>query len=137
MKDQNALEEYLLHYSYESRKEMKANSAQLLEWLKAGEAQLVDIRFPEEHKAWRTGFALHIPLPELPQRLQELDRDKLIVTACPHKDRAIIAMVYLQTQGYRVKYLTDGLSGLSSTCWATAPGIFYKICKTAPIELPA
>ncbi len=112
MKDQNALEEYLLHYTYESRKDMKANSKQLLEWLKAGEAQLVDIRFPEEYQAWRTGFGLHIPLPELPLRHKELNRDKLIVTACPHKDRAIIAMVYLQTQGYRVKYLADGLSGL-------------------------
>lgn len=112
MKDQNTLEEYLLNYNYESRKNMKATSKQLLEWLKAGEAQLVDIRFPEEYQAWRAGFGLNIPLPELPLRHRELDRDKLIVTACPHKDRAIIAMVYLQTQGYRVKYLADGLSGL-------------------------
>lgn len=38
---------------------------------------------------------------ELPSRLDELDKDKIIVTACPHKDRAILAMAYLRTKGYR------------------------------------
>jgi len=74
---------------------------------------LVDIRFPEETKAWKMGFGLFIPLNELPRRFRELPKDKIIVTACPHKDRSAIAMAYLRTKGYNERYLTDGLSGLA------------------------
>jgi len=45
--------------------------------------------------------------------LDKIDKKKLIVTACPHNDRAIIAMIYLKSQGYNVKYLSDGLLGLA------------------------
>lgn len=106
------LENYLLGYTYESRIEMKANSKQLIDLLEDGKAVLVDIRFAEEQQAWGTGFGLKIPLNELPKRLAELPKDKIIVTACPHKDRATIAMVYLRTQGFDARYLSDGLLGL-------------------------
>lgn len=42
----------------------------------------------------------------------ELDKTKLIVTACPHKDRAALVRMYLTIKGYRAKYLKDGLLGL-------------------------
>ena len=106
------LDDYLLGYSYETRKEMKASSKQALDWFEDGKAVLVDIRFAEEQQAWGTGFGLKIPLNELPKRLDELPRDKIIVTACPHKDRATIAMVYLRSKGFDARYLSDGLLGL-------------------------
>jgi len=106
------LENYLLGYNYEAREEMKASSKQLIDWLEDGKAVLVDIRFADEQPAWGTGFGLKIPLNELPKRLAELPKDKIIVTACPHKDRATIAMVYLRTQGFDARYLSDGLLGL-------------------------
>ncbi|MFO7828551.1 MAG: rhodanese-like domain-containing protein [Bacteroidales bacterium] len=109
-----SLDDYLLNYDYESRKEMKINSEQLVELLKTGKAQLIDIRFEEEYQAWNMPFAISIPLPELPDNLDKIDKSKIVVTACPHKDRAIIAMTYLKTQGYEVKYLTDGLLGLAN-----------------------
>jgi rhodanese-related sulfurtransferase len=108
-----SLDNYLTRFDYEERAEMKIDSKGLIPLLVSGKALLVDIRFPEEVAAWRTGFALAIPLNELPKRLQELPKDKLIVTACPHKDRSAIAMVYLRTKGYGAKYLTDGLIGLA------------------------
>lgn len=91
-----SLSDYLSGYDYAARK-----------------AQLIDIRFKEEYEAWHMGVARSIPLPELPQRLNEIDKSKVIVTACPHKDRAIIAMTYLKTQGYEARYLQDGLTGLA------------------------
>lgn len=106
------LENYLLGYNYEAREEMKASSKQLIDLLEDNKAVLVDIRFSEEQQAWGTGFGLKIPLNELPKRIAELPKDKIIVTACPHKDRAIIAMVYLRTQGFDARYLSDGLLGL-------------------------
>jgi rhodanese-related sulfurtransferase len=76
-------------------------------------AQLIDIRFHEERTAWKVGYSVNIPINELPGRLNEIDKDKIVVTACPHKDRAIIAMVYLRSQGIKARYLTDGLIGLA------------------------
>ena len=107
------LEEYLLDFDYAERRDMKIGSKDLVKLLAEKRVVLVDIRFKEEQAAWRMGFGLHIPLNELPKRLKELDRTKLIVTACPHKDRSALAMVYLKTQGFDVKYLEDGLLGLA------------------------
>lgn len=126
MAQKTNLENYLLNYDYESRKEMKINSEQLVELLKEGKAQLIDIRFEEEYKSWNMSFAISIPLPELPGNLHKIDKSKIIVTACPHKDRAIIAMTYLKTQGYEVKYLTDGLLGLASNLRGDNARIFIN-----------
>ncbi|RLB64467.1 MAG: rhodanese-like domain-containing protein [Deltaproteobacteria bacterium] len=85
----------------------------MLDLLEDGKAVLVDIRFKEEQQAWGPNFGLKIPLSELPARLNELPKDKIIVTACPHKDRAIIAMSYLRSKGIPARYLSDGLIGLA------------------------
>lgn len=107
------LESYIKSFDYAARKEMKMDSKGLIDLLKQGKAQLIDIRFPEEYAAWKVGPSINIPLNELPKRLEELDKSKIIVTACPHKDRATIAMVYLRSKGIEAKYLTDGLIGLA------------------------
>ena len=93
------LEQYVKNFNYESRIDMKASSKQMIDLLEDGKAVLVDIRFKEEQQAWGPSFALKIPMNELPDRLNELPKDKIIVTACPHKDRAIIAMSYLRSKG--------------------------------------
>jgi len=107
------LEKYIATFDYDARKEMKMDSRGLNKLLRQGKAQLIDIRFPEEYSAWRVGPTKNIPLNELPKRLSEIDKNKIIVTACPHKDRATIAMVYLRSKGIKAKYLTDGLIGLA------------------------
>lgn len=110
---ETTLEDYILSYKYDSRKEMKINSKELVILLKQNKAQLIDIRFEEEYKSWNMPIAISIPISNLPNNLLKLDKRKIIVTACPHKDRAIIAMTYLRTKGYKVKYLSDGLLGLA------------------------
>ena len=107
------LEKYITTFDYAARKEMKMDSKGLVELLKQGKAQLIDIRFPQEYSAWKVGPSKNIPLNELPKRLSEIDKNKIVVTACPHKDRATIAMVYLRSKGINAKYLTDGLIGLA------------------------
>jgi rhodanese-related sulfurtransferase len=110
---ETSFDTFLSHFDYETREDMKIDSKELIPLLQTGKAVLVDIRFPEEVAVWRTGFAVAIPLNELPSRYKELPRTKIIVTACPHKDRSAIAMTYLRTQGYNARYLTDGLVGLA------------------------
>lgn len=110
---ESAFDGFLTKFDYETRVDMKIDSKRLLTLLAEKKAVLVDIRFPEETQAWKMGFGLFIPLNELPRRFKELPRDKIIVTACPHKDRSAIAMTYLRTKGYDARYLTDGLTGLA------------------------
>ena len=111
--EEQVLTHFVSNFDYDTRVEMKASSRELVDLLQEGKAQLVDIRFKEEYEAWHAGVGTNIPLNELPDRLNELDKDKVIITACPHKDRAIIAMIYLRTKGYQTMYLKDGLIGLA------------------------
>ena len=104
---------YLRSFDYRERSAMKIGIQEMLNLYMQGQAQIIDIRFPEEQQAWRFGFMKNIPLNELPDRLKELDKTKLIVTVCPHYDRAEIARTYLTLQGYRSRYLVEGLLGLA------------------------
>lgn len=103
------LDEYVKSFDLQERKNMKINSSEMAMLIENEEAILLDIRFNGEYESWHMPFAKHIPLNELPNRLSELPKDKLIITACPHNDRANIARIYLITKGYNAKYLNDGL----------------------------
>jgi rhodanese-related sulfurtransferase len=124
--DDSDLDKYISSFSYQERKDMKITSKELVPLLKEQKVQFVDIRFKEEYEAWRMGFGTSIPLNELPKRLGELDKSKVIVTACPHKDRATIAMVYLKTKGYKARYLEDGLVGLAEALRGDTARDFVK-----------
>lgn len=100
---------YLSSFDYKERSAMKIKTPDMLALVEEGKAILVDIRFKEEFEVWHMSFAKNIPLNELPKRLHELPKDKLIITACPHNDRANIARLFLTLHGYNAKYLNDGL----------------------------
>lgn len=104
-----SFENYLNNFDYKARTDMKIKTPEMLVMLEEGEAVLIDIRFPEEYQAWSMGFSKNIPLNELANRLDELPKDKLIITACPHNDRANIARMFLTLKGYNARYLNDGL----------------------------
>lgn len=104
---------YLKRFDYNERTEMKIKSLEAIELYKMGEVEFVDIRFREEQAVWSFPFMKKIPLNELPDRLDELDKNKTIVTVCPHYDRAEMARIYLTLKGYKSRYLNDGLLGLA------------------------
>ena len=102
-------DEYLKSFDLDERSNMKIKTVDMLDLVAKGEAILVDVRFAKEFEAWNMPFAKNIPLNELPNRLNELPKDKLIITACPHNDRSNMARIYLTLKGYNAKYLNDGL----------------------------
>jgi len=108
----NAFATYLRGFDDAERVAMKIGSEELLASYAEGRIELVDIRFDEEVAAWRLGFGLHIPLPALPDRPDDLDRDRLIVRVCPHDDYAGIARQYLTLVGFESHYPTEGLLGV-------------------------
>ena len=89
--------------------EPKITLDSFLEKWKSGEAVLLDVRTREEQELTPlTAFGLHIPLNELPERLNEVPRDKLVCTLCPGKIRATMAMCYLVSEGFNnVKVLAS------------------------------
>ncbi len=93
-------------------KNMRIEIEEFIELYNKGEAELIDIRVPFETKVWQLNFGLQIPAPELPERLDELPKEKLLVVACPHSDRSNMARTYLASKGFEVKYLVGGLLGL-------------------------
>ncbi|WP_319471947.1 rhodanese-like domain-containing protein [uncultured Pseudodesulfovibrio sp.] len=73
----------------------------------------LDVRTNEEVAHVSFPFATHIPLEELPERLNEVPRDKFVVTFCAAIFRGAIAYAYLRANGYdEVKGLTAPLEGM-------------------------
>ncbi|MFA3781626.1 rhodanese-like domain-containing protein [Melioribacteraceae bacterium 4301-Me] len=107
------LEKYLSKFDYEARKKMKIQIPELLELLKNDEVQFIDVRFKEEFELWHFSFSINIPLNEMPDRLDEINKNKLVVTACPYYDRAIMGRIFLMQNGFNARYLVEGLLGLA------------------------
>jgi rhodanese-related sulfurtransferase len=110
---QESMDDFVDQFDYETRNDMKVSSKEMIDLINQKKAVLLDIRFEEEYQSWNFPFALHIALPDLPEKMNTLDQKTLYVTACPHNDRAIIAMMYLKSKGYKVKYLSEGLLKLA------------------------
>ena len=123
------LEKYLSNFDYEARKKMKIQIPELLELLKKDQVQFVDVRFKEEFELWHFSFSKNIPLNEMPGRLAEINKDKLIVTACPHYDRAIMGRIFLMQNGFNARYLVEGLLGLADYLRGDIAKNFYNSIK--------
>ncbi len=76
----------------------------------AGSWTLLDVRQPKEYQERHLPGATLIPLPELKERLAELDPDKPLVTYCAVGGRSRAAAQYLQGQGFsEVHNLSGGI----------------------------
>jgi len=104
--------EFITNVVPSEMKNMRIEIDKFIELYNEGKCELVDVRVPMETKVWQVNFGLKIPANELPQRLDELPKDRLIVVACPKSDRSNMARTWLATQGFEVKYLSGGLLGL-------------------------
>jgi len=69
--------------------------------LKRNNAVVVDVRGINEYNAGHIKDALHIQLGDLPNRLNELDKDKNIIMHCAGGDRSSTACSILQKHGFK------------------------------------
>ena len=76
-------------------------------------AQLVDVRADHEWEAGRIAGASHVPLPQLPQRLEEIDKDRPVVVYCRGGNRSSMATAALTDAGYEAVKLSEGIVGWS------------------------
>ncbi len=89
---------------------------ELKRWLDEGRDLVVlDVRSPQEHDIARIEGARLIPLPELRDRLGELDPAATIVAHCHHGMRSAQAVAFLLSMGYdRAKNLAGGIDAWST-----------------------
>jgi len=76
-------------------------------------AQLIDVRADHEWEVGRIAGATHVPLPELPHRLGEMDKDRPVVIYCRGGNRSSMATEALTDAGYDAAKLTEGIVGWS------------------------
>ncbi len=94
------------------------------------DAVFLDVRSREECNTLRYNFDLfgikvmEIPIDELPDRINELPKDKLIGTFCSSKTRASWAYIYLVAKGFeKVKWISASNEDIGSII---KPGKIFK-----------
>ena len=102
--------------SAEGERARRVSSGELRASLEKGEAFVLDVRSEPEFKEGHIKGAHLLPRRELSARLNELPKDKLIVTycACPFDHLSIEAALDIKHGGYEnVAALTGGLNAWS------------------------
>ena len=79
------------------------------------ELVLLDVREPEEWAAGHVDGATHIPMNDIPSRVEELAPDADLVVVCKMGGRSAQVTAWLNQQGYRASNLDGGM-----LAWATA-----------------
>jgi rhodanese-related sulfurtransferase len=93
----------------------KISAMDVLAMVKEDKAIFLDVRTKEEVAILKYSFAYNIPLSELPERKDELSKDKLIAIFCGASARAAMASMYLQVNGYdNVKLVTESNGELAN-----------------------
>ncbi|GAA5189374.1 rhodanese-like domain-containing protein [Rugosimonospora acidiphila] len=76
------------------------------------DAYLIDVREDDEWQAGHAPTAVHLPMTQLPERLDEVPRDGDVVIVCRSGHRSSEVVRFLLSQGYEnVRNLTDGMFG--------------------------
>lgn len=83
---------------------------------------LLDVREPVELQIAALNNAVHIPMGEIPGRLDELDRDKTIICLCKSGGRSAQVGHFLLDQGFsNVINLAGGINAWSEDVDSTIP----------------
>lgn len=99
---------------------LEIEAAKLKEKLDKGEDLfIIDVRSPEEHKAWKLSYGKYVETPVMPmdklssspnQMTKQIPKDKEIVTLCAHGMRSQAAAQMLSKMGYNVKSIKGGMA---------------------------
>ncbi len=90
---------------------MKEITPSELQELLAGDAPplLIDVREPVEAQIAQIAGSLLIPMASLPQRLQEIPRERTLALYCHAGMRSLYAAEWLARQGYDALSLAGGI----------------------------
>ena len=78
---------------------------------------LLDVREPFEFQIASMDGSVLIPMNQIPERLDELDKEQAIVVICHHGMRSENVAYYLDQQGFsRIFNLTGGIDAWARSC---------------------
>lgn len=96
--------------------------AEFHDLIQAPGVQLLDVRYAEELALASLPGAINVPLPELPARLNELDRQQPVAILCHHGVRSEHAARFLEREGFSdVAHLAGGIDAWSRLIDADVP----------------
>jgi adenylyltransferase/sulfurtransferase len=97
---------------------------ELKEKMDAGvDIELIDVRQPDEYQKAKIEGAKLIPLPEIIQRMNEIDNSKPIVIHCKMGGRSAKAIEFLQAAGFEgdMSNLVGGITAWSDQIDSSVP----------------
>jgi rhodanese-related sulfurtransferase len=95
-----------------TRKVPRYSATQLADRIKDPSFVLLDVRTAGERQARLIKGSLHIPLQELPKRIEELEkyRSREVICYCQSGNRSMVAAVRLRRQGFNAASLDGGIA---------------------------
>jgi rhodanese-related sulfurtransferase len=91
--------------------EIEITPEELIKKIAAGdEISLLDCRESYEWAQMHLKYSVHIPMNEIPSRLNELNPNDQIVVICAHGVRSFAVANWLLQQGYQARSLQGGLA---------------------------
>ncbi len=78
-------------------------------------ALLLDVRGVDEWASARIPGAIHVPMQQVPQRIQELPKDRQVICQCASGGRSATVTQFLRQAGYDACNLQGGIGA-----WAAA-----------------
>ncbi|SES63191.1 Rhodanese-related sulfurtransferase [Salinibacillus kushneri] len=79
------------------------------ESLERNKYTIIDVREQEEVQQGMIKGARHIPLQQIPESLDQLEKNEEYVLVCRSGRRSYNASQYLQEQGYNVRNMVGGM----------------------------
>ncbi len=75
---------------------------------------LLDVREPFEREVAVIQPSLHIPMNEIPERVEEIPKDRELIVYCHGGSRSMMVAGYLQSRGFKsVANLSGGIDAWS------------------------
>ncbi|HEX7966488.1 MAG TPA: rhodanese-like domain-containing protein [Gammaproteobacteria bacterium] len=84
-------------------------------------AELLDVREPSEYALVHVQGARHIPMGQIPGRLEELDSQRTYVVMCHHGGRSQRVAEFLAAQGYQAVNLAGGIDAWAADLEPSLP----------------
>ncbi|MCU7558323.1 rhodanese-like domain-containing protein [Macrococcus capreoli] len=87
------------------------STEEFVEKVKCGEAlNIIDVREPFEVEQGMLKGALHIPMNDIPERMDELDKEQAYYIVCAHAVRSANVTQYLLGNGYKAMNVEGGMA---------------------------
>ena len=93
---------------------MEVEVLELKKMLKNNEVVLLDVREPYEIEICNVKGSLFIPMNEIPQNIEQLDKEKRYAVMCHSGVRSLYVSNYLNSLGYSTLNVVGGIER-----WAT------------------